>query len=335
MSVPGLEEKVAFLSRPENYPVPTGRVETKETHMSWLFLTDTEVWKLKKPVRYEYLDFSTVKARERNCAAEVQLNRRLAPDVYLGAVPLTIDAQGHLQLAGGGAAVDWLVRMRRLPAGLMLDRAIADHTVNDMAVRRVGELLARFYRRSPAVPMTAPEYRKRLATDLRACQQELSRSEYALPAKLLESVTKAQLRFLEQKAELFDERAQAGKIIEAHGDLRPEHICLENPPVIIDCLEFNRGFRILDPVSELAFLALECERLNAARTGLLILETYCAETGDTPPEPLIVFYRNWYACLRAKIAVWHLRDHEISDRAKWIDKAAHYLRLATGIASGV
>lgn len=328
MSLPNIEQKIAFLSRPETYPEPTQRVETKETHMSWVFLTDTQAWKLKKPVRYDFLDFSTLEARRRDCEEELRLNRRLAADVYYDAVPLTVDSQGDMRLAGAGETIDWLVKMRRLPSDLMLDQAIANRTVSAADARKIGGLLARFYMRSLPVEMTASEYRKRLTDDIRANQQELENPAYALPMDLLESITRVQLEFLEQEQELLDSRAQNGKIIEAHGDLRPEHICLEREPVIIDCLEFNRDFRILDTASELAFLALECERLGAPQVGNLILETYSDETGDRPPVQLLAFYKSYHACLRAKIAVWHLKDHGINDTAKWTGRARHYLHLA-------
>ncbi|MCI0337758.1 MAG: hypothetical protein L0226_09285 [Acidobacteria bacterium] len=335
MSLPGIEEKVEYLSKPEIYPIPTKHVESKETHMSWVFLTDTHAYKLKKPVRYDFLDFSTLEARRQDCEEEIRLNRRLAPDVYLGTVPLTIGPQGEVRWAGKGEPIDWLVRMRRLPGDRMLDRAIADQTVSATDVRKVGLLLVRFYKQALPIEIAISEYRRRLIKDIRTYQQELAKSEYALPGDLLKSIVRAQLKLLAEKPGLFDSRAQAGKIIEAHGDLRPEHICLESEPVIIDCLEFNRDFRILDPVSELAFLSLECERLGAADIGDLILQTYFDETGDRPPEPLLVFYKSYHACLRAKIAVWHLKDNAVLDTAKWTNRATHYLQLAACLITTV
>lgn len=299
--------------------------------MSWLFLTDTRVWKLKKPVRYEYLDFSTPEARRRNCEEEVRLNRRLAPDVYLGVSSLTLDEDGKMHLEGRGEAIDWLVRMRRLPPCRMLDQMIANQTVSEQDARKVGALLGRFYKQAQAAEITVSEYRRRLATDVRANQQELAKPEYALPSDLLDSITNAQLNLLNRESGLFDARLQTGKIIEAHGDLRPEHICLESKPVIIDCLEFNRNLRILDSASELMFLALECERLGAPWVGDLIVKTCFEESSDRPPERLLVFYRSYHACTRAKIAVWHLKDHE--DWPKWTGRASHYLRLAAGITA--
>ena len=116
MKMPDIKQKVSFLSQPENYPVLTDRVEVKETHMSWVFLTNAHAWKLKKPVRTDYLDFSMPALRRQNCKAEVELNRRLARDVYLGVVALTLNAEGKLSLIGNNHPIDWLVWMRRLPA---------------------------------------------------------------------------------------------------------------------------------------------------------------------------------------------------------------------------
>ena len=179
--------------------------------------------------------------------------------------------------------------------------------------------------------MSPVEYRSRLEAETAECDRELSQPQYGLPRELIESIRADQSRVLKQEASLFDERARQGKIIDAHGDLRPEHICAGPEPVIIDCLEFNADFRILDPASELAFLALECERLGAPWVGKLILDTYQGETGDCPPERLLAYYKKHHACLRAKIAVWHLRDPDVCDPAKWIAKAKDYLRRAQSL----
>ena len=323
----GISEKVPFLSRPESYPEGTSTVETKETHMSWVFLTDLHAWKLKKPVRNDYLDFSTPEARRIDSEQEVTLNRRLAPSVYLGVVPLTVDSRGNLQLGGSGQPIDWLVQMRRLPSDRMLEQAIEDHSWSDSELQNVGKLLARFYENSPRVQITAAEYQERLRTDLLSTQRELRRSGYALPVDLVRVVVAAQLKFLEGYPELFDERVRDGRVIEAHGDLRAEHVCLEQQPAIIDCLEFNRSLRILDTISELSFFALDCERLGAPRVGELVLETYCHERKDHPASQILQFYKGYHACLRAKIAVWHLRDDD-DNSAKWIQRAIQYLQLA-------
>jgi len=330
----GLADKVRFLARPDAFPERPERVETVETHMAWVFLTDRFAYKLKKPVRYDYLDFSTVEARRRDGLAEVRLNRRLAAGVYLGIVPLTWEDDpggGTLALDGEGEVLDWLVQMRRLPSDRMLDRALAEGTATADDVLRAARLLAVFYRDAPPVAITPGEYRKRFRRDLEEIRRELSREEFRLPAGRVERVATALLTFVEDRGRLLDGRVTpvgAGRIVEAHGDLRPEHVCLTPEPVVIDCLEFNRGFRLLDPADELAFLSLECERLGAAWVGERFVAVYRSETGDRPPPELFRFYQGFRAALRAKLAAWHTRDDARRNGAEWLAEAADYLGWA-------
>lgn len=323
---PALEEKVAFLSRPNSYPEPTERVESVQTHMSWVFLTDTHAWKLKKPVQFDDLDFSTPEARRRNCEEEIRLNRRLAPDVYGGVVSLKRGVNRVLQLEGIGIPVDWLVRMRRLPAERMFDRVITGGRVSDADLHNIATVLAGFYGKAAKVPITGRDYRARLVSELEACRDVLTGAGNGTSSALALTRTSDALKFIDRESRLLNARVTAGRIVEGHGDLRPEHICLEQPAVIIDCLEFNRNLRIMDPASELTFLALECERLGAAVYGNAILKMYAERTGDSPPDNLIAFYKSYHACIRARLAILHLKDHQ--DTEKWTVRARQYLELA-------
>ena len=296
--------------------------------MSWVFLTDLHAYKLKKPVRYEFLDFSTIEARQHDCAEEVRLNRRLAPDVYLDVVPLRASAGGVMRVGGEGETVDWLVKMRRLPAGRALQEAIQKKTWAEDDIRRMAVLLCHFYSGARRVEIGFAEYRERFHRDISANLAELSRPLHRLPAGQVQRVHDAQFDFLERRRDLFDARVGEGRIVEAHGDLRPEHVYLNERPVITDCLEFNLQFRTLDPVDELAFLALECERLGAPSIGPLLFAIYRDVTGDRPPEALVQFYKGVRACLRAKLALWHLREPAVREPEKWPRLAADYLRLA-------
>lgn len=323
-----LEAKLGLLGRPDAYPEAASRVEAVETHMSWVFLTDTHAYKLKKPVRYDYLDFSTVEARRLDCEAEVRLNRRLAAEVYLGVVPLVLDAAGRLSLGRAGEVVDWLVRMRRLPAERMLDHLLRSGAVEQAEISQLARRLARFYAALPAEPLAPEAYRQSLAGRIEDNLHELSSPEFGLPQELPAGLARFQLHFLQRHAGLFDQRVQAGRIVEGHGDLRPEHVCLLPEPVVIDCLEFNREFRILDPADELGYLALECERLHAPQVAHWLLEGYGEASGDTPPAALLHFYQSCRATLRAKLAFWHLRDDGRHPPGKWIATARDYLELA-------
>lgn len=323
-----LTAKVACLRRAESYPEPTSRVETVETHMSWVFLTDRHAYKLKKPVRHAFLDFSTLEARKAHCEAELRLNRRLAPEVYLAVVALTADASGRLALAGDGAPVEWLVKMRRLPRDRMLDAALARGDVRDEHVAALAEVLSKFYGSLAPVGMSLAEYRDRLARDVEACRQELRAPAHELPTGLFEGTAEGLLGFITRESGLLEARLQAGRIVEGHGDLRPEHVCLLKSPVVIDCLEFNREFRVLDVADELAYLAMECARLGAPAIGEKIFTACCERMGDRVPPRLFHFYCAYRALVRAKIAAWHSKDVPAAEIEKWRVRARQYLALA-------
>ena len=328
MSAPDIGAKVAFLSRPTAYPAGPRSVERVETHMSWVFLTERHAYKLKKPVRYDSLDFSTLELRRRDCEEEVRLNRRLAKDVYLGTLALTLAPDGKLELGGAGETLDWLVHMRRLPADRMLDALIRRGEIEEADVRPAAQRLAEFYARARPVELAPLSYHKRLEEGVRSDLHELCRREFGLSRERVARLAHAQLAFLERHHALIDHRVLESRIVEGHGDLRPEHICLTPDPAIIDCLEFSRELRIVDPADELAFLALECERLGKPIVGRWFLETYMGVTGDEPPRALMEFHRTYRALRRAKIAAWHLEDPSVRDRDKWQERARCYVELA-------
>lgn len=323
-----LQAKIEFLSRASSYPEGPKSVEPLETHMSWVFLTDTFAHKLKKPVRHAFLDFSTVEARRYFCDQEVKLNRELAAGVYIGTVPLCLGRAGALQLGEDGTVVDWLVKSHRLPAARTLDRMIERGEVTERDISEVALLLARFYRRSAPIVPGPSDHRRRFEDDLHAIRRELTKPEHGLSAESIDMPVDALLQVLRKDAALFDDRIMQHRIVEAHGDLRPEHVYLTAPPVILDRLEFNRAFRILDPVEELAFLAMECDLLGAPWIGESLFATYTLLADDDPPERLIPFYKSYRACLRAKISAWHTREPREVGASAWIGRARSYLALA-------
>lgn len=328
----GLEAKVRALRDAASYPGAPRAIEARETHMSWVFLTEHHAYKLKKPVRYDFLDFSTLEKRRADCEEEVRLNRRLAPDVYLGIVALTVDARGSLRLDGDGEAVEWLVKMRRLPAAHMLDECIRAGHVDPAALQRVALRLSGFYRQCPPALSDAGAYRARLADAIELNRRELARPEFGLPAATIGAAHAALTAFLADDAALLDARVSAGRIVEGHGDLRPEHICLEPEPAIIDCLEFNREFRIVDPADELAFLAVECACLGAPEIGEQLLAACLTAMGDAPPARLLTFYKLFRATMRARLAIWHVQELKPDAWPRWQRSARAYLTLAAGYA---
>jgi len=317
-----------FLRTPASYP-RTRSVQFIETHLSWVFLTETHVYKLKKPVHRSFVDLSTLAARYRNGTEEVRLNQRLARGVYLGLVPVIRSPAGRLRLGhNGGEIVDWLVKMRRLPASHMLDFAIAHGNVDLGRLRQLGALLCHFHARAHRIDLPPARYREDLRAALLANARALEDGGYGLDLKLLRGITDCLLHYLERHAEEFDARVNAGRIVEGHGDLRPEHIYLGSPPLVIDCLEFNRALRLLDPLEELATLALECERSGAGWVGRFVHGVYSRECRDIASPSLLAFHTAARGLLRAKLCAWHLRDAAVSEHGRWLASTRQYLTLA-------
>ena len=325
---PGLDTKIAFLRLPASFPDATSRVEARETHMSWVFLLDHHVYKLKKPVRHDCLDFRTLEARRFYCGEELRLNRRLAPDVYLDIVGLTLDDDGNLGLGGPGRPVDWLVRMRRLPEECMLDALIRHGGLREGDMERIAATLVAFYRQLPPECPSPTAFRRRLCRNIQASAAGLHAAGTGLPDGLVEAVVRAQLDAVARLRDVFDARLGAGRVVEGHGDLRPEHVCLEGVVTIIDSLEFARILRVLDVADEIAFLSLECERLGAPAAGAQLLDCFARLSGDRPPPELVSFYKSYRATTRAHLAIRHLLEPILPDPAHWLLRAEHYLRLA-------
>lgn len=326
-SPPSLADKLAFLRAPGHLDTV---VETIETHMSWIFLTARHAYKLKKPVALPFLDHRALARRQRSCVKELALGRRLAAEVYLAVVPLMWSARGLALGTDGGAApgveiVDWLVAMRRLPETAMLPHALASGTASAADAEALGAVLAAFYRDATRTTWTAAAYRRRMRDLVTTYAAELA--ERGAPREVAE-LANAACALIERHGEQLDHRIAGGHVVDAHGDLRPEHVCLETPPVVIDPLEFDDDLRTLDAASELAFFTLECDRLGARWFADRVVARYARDTGDTAPPPLVALYVTQHALARALIALRHLDDARPADHPRWHTRAADYLARA-------
>lgn len=324
---PSLAEKVAFLLSWQAYGSDVGEIVAHETHMSWVFLVGDRAYKLKKPVCFPYLDFSTLEKREAACRAELSLNRRLAPHVYLDVVPLTLRPTG-LSIGNGGLTVDWLVVMRRLDEIFMLDRMISDQRVSDDDVERLSGALTAFYRKAPKRKPSAMAYLSAWQNQLSGNRAILFRSRFDLPKGPLFRIDRAQRRFLTECRALLLSRVTNGAFIEGHGDLRPEHIWFGHPFAVIDCLEFNARLRAVDPIDEAAYFAIECERLGVPWVGQQVQAALAKLFLNNAPPELVVFYRCFRASLRARLMLAHLLEPNPRTPEKWFPLACHYLTIA-------
>ncbi|MEK1851098.1 MAG: hypothetical protein AAAC48_04265 [Phyllobacterium sp.] len=322
-----LAEKVRFLSQPESYGGTTEHVEAHETHMSWVFMTDNQVYKLKKPVRYPFLDFSTLKKRQFYCREEFRLNRRLASETYTAIVALRRKRSGRLTLSNEGRITDWLVEMRRLPADHMLDARIRQGHVERDEICRIGELLAAFYAGRSREPANGNTYLRHFEHEQTINRSILERSEFQLSdlaGNALDTVDQALLLL----RPLVKSRISRGIIVEGHGDLRPEHVCLTDPPQIIDCLEFNRAMRTIDPYDEVNYLGLECNMLGAVWIRPLLSKVLEKKLGNPPDAQLIALYGAFRALLRARLCMAHLLESPLRHPEKWRPLAIRYIAAA-------
>jgi len=302
--------------------------EAIETHFAWVFLVGDRAWKLRKPVCRAPMDYRGLESRRVGAGEEVRLNRRLAPTAYLGTRPLTREPDGTFAIDGKGEIVDWLVEMRRLDRGRMLDVLLAQGRVTADDLHRVAALLADFYAREPTAVADGAALAARLRAQILANHDVLR----TLDAAGADQLHVAQAAFLAAHPEWLAARAAAGRVVEAHGDLRPEHIVLDHPPVVIDCLEFDRNLRLLDRAEELEFLALECARIGHAAAGEEIGRECRARLGDDAPQPLRQFYRSHRAATRAKLYVWRANEPDDGSPERWLATAREYLELALDAA---
>jgi aminoglycoside phosphotransferase family enzyme/predicted kinase len=262
----------------------------------------------------------------------VRLNRRLAPDVYIAVLPITQNSDGTLELNGGGQQIDWVVQMRRLPAEMALDVVLREDRLAPKDAEAIAKHLADFYSRLLPKPVSSEVYRQALDRRIRANGAALLT---ALPAEQsdIRHIQSAQLRYLSIQAELFDSRVAAGRIVDGHGDLRPEHIYLDGGPTVLDCIEFSDELRSVDIVDDLSFLSMECERLHHGGLGELVLEEYQKMSGDRAPQSLLSFYRSYRASVRAKVALLRGRQQKNDASRCSADLIRQYVDLADRYAS--
>jgi aminoglycoside phosphotransferase family enzyme len=323
-----IEEKVCFLSNPATYSSRERRIEVIETHFSWIFLTTARAYKLKKPSCGDGFDFRSIEARRRNAVAELRLDRRLARKTYLGIVALMREPDGTLKLGGGGVALDWLVRMVRLDDNQMLDRHLVLGSWRYTQLEAIAQRLAAFFAGARRASISPPMQIARIKREIHQGLTALIRAEEPRIQMRAIHVARSLNAFVARRGNLLRRRVEQRRIVDGHGDLRPEHICVKGLPQIIDCLEFRPDLRLLDPVGEIAFLTLECARLGSAPIESRLLRRYRDRTGDRPPAMLTAFYAALNALMRARLSVEHITDPGRRTPEHWLARAASYLGAA-------
>ena len=329
MNLP-VDRIIKELSRPEAWPDPVKYVEVRQTHISIIFLSHDRVLKVKKPVDFGFLDFTTLEKRRHFCEMEVSLNRRLSPEAYLGVLPVTRGADG-LRFGGPGDPVEYAVFMKKLDEEKLLRALLERGKAGPLDMERIARKIASFHREAS----TSREITRVGGTEAVIFNTEENFNQIepyigeTLDMGTFERVRDYTRGFIRANEGLFQQREAEGWIRDGHGDLHTQHICLDDEIQIFDCIEFNERFRFGDILSDAAFLAMDLDRLGFADLAHAFRSAYLGLMDQEDQGPLLNFYSCYRAVVRGKVEGFRSRDTAIP-KAEAMDAARtarsfHYL----------
>ena len=308
------------LMHPSAYPETPKKVTLAQTHISNVFIGDEFVYKIKKPVNFGFLDFSTLEKRNYYCNQEVKLNSRFSKGVYLGVYPVTFDGAKHA-INGEGEIVDYAVKMRRLSDEDLLKTRFRKGIVTSEDIERIGEAIANFHKKSTR-SKEIDEFGKLDTVKFNTDENFQQTAEFvgdSISQEQYHELKNWTDNFYKDHRELFAQRIKDGKIRDCHGDLHMEHICLTDPIIIFDCIEFNERFRYSDVVSDIAFLLMDLEFNDGKKFSEQICNSYLANMGEKDDDvihDLINFYKVYRAYVRGKVTSFILKDPSVSEDKK-------------------
>ncbi len=332
---------VLSLLRPEAYPDRPSEVTLQQTHISYLFFTPEHVYKVKKPVNFGFLDFTTLAKRLRFCREEVRLNNRLARGVYIGVVPITKD-NGAYRMEGKGSPVEYAVKMKRLAAENMLDSMIRNESVTTRIIDRIAEKIAAFHRyaeTSTQISAFGSLETIRQNTEenfIQIIPYKGKGKGKTIGEKRFSEIRSFTEAFLERNASVFKERIEGGFIKDCHGDIHSEHISVTNGISIFDCIEFNQRFRYSDTVADAAFLSMDLEFRGRGDLARIFDDAYFSYASDPRGRLLLDFYKCYRAFVRGKVESFKLTEQEETpeDKRAAFLSAIRYFRLSHLYATG-
>jgi uncharacterized protein len=323
---------IESMTQPDFYPHRPQNVELVQTHISYVFIAGDYVYKVKKPVNFGFLDFTTLEKRKFYCEEELRLNRRLASSIYLDVVPIVRDDLGHLSPGGNGETVEYAVRMKKLPLDKMLKILLARGQADAKIMDAVAGKIARFH--EAAETGGAIDEMGSIKTIRHNHEENFAQTEkyidITIPAYQYQFIKEYVERFLAANKHLLEKRIAEHKIRDCHGDLHLEHICIDDEIIVFDCIEFNERFRFSDVAAEAAFLTMDLDYNGYVSQAEDFVLAYLKYSGDTDMHALLNFYRCYYAYVRGKVISFRLDQKEIPDaeRTEIRQTALKYFDLA-------
>lgn len=323
---------IESMSHTDFYPHHPAKVELVQTHISYVFIAGDYVYKVKKPVNFGFLDFTTLEKRKFYCEEELRLNKRLAPSIYLDVVPIVQNDQGRLSPGGDGKTVEYAVRMKKLPLDNMLKILLAKGQADAKIMDAVAGKIARFHKAAETGGLI--DEMGSIKTIRHNHEENFAQTEKYIDV----TIPDYQYRFIKEYVEKFltvnnhllEKRIAEHKIRDCHGDLHLEHICIADEIIIFDCIEFNERFRCSDVAAEAAFLTMDLDYNGYFRQAEDFARSYLKYSGDTDMHALLNFYRCYYAYVRGKVISFRLDQKEIPDaeRTEIRQTALKYFDLA-------
>jgi len=319
------------LLNPGIYPDLPKKIQLIETHISLLFLTGSYVYKVKKPVDFGFLDFTTLEKRKYFCEQEVRLNRRLSPDIYLGVVNITCDGD-RVSFDGRGEVEEYAVKMKQIPEELLMDKLLDRGRVTPEMIKAVSEKLVRFYSEaetSELIKSFARPERVKQDTDENFEQTE-KYIGVTISKDTFEEVQRRTNEFFRVRNKIFHLRIASDRIRDCHGDLRLEHIFWGDEIAIFDCIEFNERFRYTDVTADIAFLAMDLDCHGREDLTGHLVRTYIEKSGDREITNILDFYKCYRAYVRGKVESFRLDDPNIPEKEKKeaLKRAQKYFELS-------
>lgn len=323
---------ITDLSRPDNLPDETTQVSVVQTHISFVFIADEFVYKVKKPVNLGFLDFSTLKKRRYYCQQEIILNRRLSKGVYIDVLPIRHNGNNYIMGEGKGRVVEYAVKMKRLPDEMLMKSVFFRGELKNEHLKKIAEVLAGFHgtaRNTLDIDKFGEPEMFKVNTDENFAQIQkyigttIERRDYSTLKKWTDD-------FYNSNKTLFMERIKNKKIRDCHGDLHMEHICLTENLSIFDCIEFNNRFRYTDSLADIAFLLMDLEYFGGNSLSKIFWDLYQQLANEQDVNSLLNFYKIYRAIVRGKVNSFQLDDASIGMEKKEeaMDTSRRYFKLA-------
>ena len=330
-STPSIQGRISEMMNPDLYGKGVERVRMLQTHTSWVFLTGTHAYKVKKPVNFGFLDYTMLSVRKFFCNEEFRLNQILSPDIYIRVLPITMTG-GRLALGGRGKVIDYCLEMKELPQEWMMTEQLKSGNVTYEHVDHIARSIADFHEkaeRGREVSQYGSTETIRLNWDENFAQTLEFRGK-SISNREFDETKGAVERFITGNRGLFQHRRANGFVRRCHGDLHSKNIFVDSGIHIFDCIEFNPRFSCSDVTSEIAFMAMDLDYWGRKDLANFFVERYVVHTGDAGLLRLLNFYKCYRAYVRGKVTSFVLNDPGVgaADKARARQTAKKYFELS-------